>query len=253
MHATRIIWIGMAFSYAAGAAPPGSVPLLFVANHGQARPEAEFMAKGPRLNAYFGRREAALQMGGAALHIEYVDASGPRLLEPVGQAGGEINFLIGPEQTWEHGIPLLDGVAYRDLYRGIDMIYRGSGPNLKSEFIVAPGEDPGRIRLRYAGADPIRVQDDGSLSLRVGRHMLRESAPVIYQERDGARLPVEGAFQVNGYIVSFVVGGYDRSLPLTIDPVISYLTLLGGSGADAALSLAVDSTGAAYVAGFTAS
>ena len=211
------------------------------------------MAKGPRLNAYFGRREAALQMAGTALRIEYVDATGPRLLEPTGPAGGEINFLIGPEQTWERGIPLLDGVAYRDLYRGIDMIYRGSGPNLKSEFIVAPGEDPGRIRLRYAGADPVRVQDDGSLAIRVGRHMLHESAPVIYQERDGARLPVEGGFQVNGDIVSFVVGGYDRSLPLTIDPVISYLTLLGGSGADAALSLAIDSTGAAYVAGFTAS
>jgi hypothetical protein len=211
------------------------------------------MAKGPRLNAYFGRREATVQMAGSVLRIEYVDASGPRLLEPTGEASGEANFLIGPEQNWQTGIPLLDGVAYRDLYRGIDMLYRGSGPNLKSEFLVAPGENPGRIRLRYAGAERIVVQDDGSLSIRVGRHMLHESAPVVYQQRDGERVPVEGAFQVAGNIVSFIVGGYDRSLPLTIDPVISYLTLLGGSGADAALGLAVDAAGAAYVAGFTSS
>ena len=46
---------------------------------------------------------------------------------------------------------------------------------------------------------------------------------------------------------------YDHSLPLVIDPVLSYSTLLGGSGSDAANALAVDSTGAAYVAGFTAS
>ena len=131
--------------------------------------------------------------------------------------------------------------------------FRGSGPHIKSEFIVAPGEDPARIRLRYGGADRLQVESDGSLSIRAGRHALRESTPVIYQERDGARVMVQGGFEVNGDIVSFIVGGYDRSLPLVIDPVVSYLTLLGGSGADAAMSMAVDSTGAAYVAGFTSS
>ena len=89
-------------------------------------------------------------------------------------------------------MPLLDGVAYRDLYHGIDMIYRGSGPHLKSEFIVAPGEDPARIRLRYRGADRLAVEDDGSLSIRVGRHALRESTPVIYQERDGGGYRCKG-------------------------------------------------------------
>jgi hypothetical protein len=46
---------------------------------------------------------------------------------------------------------------------------------------------------------------------------------------------------------------YDPSRPLIIDPVLSYRTLLGGSSSDAATALAVDSTGAAYIAGFTAS
>jgi hypothetical protein len=35
--------------------------------------------------------------------------------------------------------------------------------------------------------------------------------------------------------------------------VLSYSTLLGGSAADAANAIALDSTGAAYVAGFPAS
>jgi hypothetical protein len=51
--------------------------------------------------------------------------------------------------------------------------------------------------------------------------------------------------------VGFIVSDYDRSLALVIDPVLSYSTLLGGSNAEAAIGLAVDSTGAAYVAGFT--
>jgi hypothetical protein len=49
------------------------------------------------------------------------------------------------------------------------------------------------------------------------------------------------------------VTGYDPALPLIVDPVLSYSTLLGGSSSDAATALAVDSTGAAYIAGFTAS
>ena len=41
--------------------------------------------------------------------------------------------------------------------------------------------------------------------------------------------------------------------PLIIDPVLSYSTLLGGSSSNAATALAVDASGSAYVAGFTAS
>ena len=38
-----------------------------------------------------------------------------------------------------------------------------------------------------------------------------------------------------------------------IDPVLVYSTLLGGSSSDAVLAMAVDSAGAVYLAGFTAS
>ena len=255
MHAIRLFWIGIAALQSVAAAVRGgdSLPVLFVPNHGQAHGDVQFVAKGPRLNAYFSSREAVFQMSGASLRIEFIGATGPRRIEATGTSSGVANFLVGPEETWRTEVPLLDGVAYRDLYRGVDLLYRGSGPHLKSEFMVAPGGDPARIRLRYTGADRLRVEDDGSLSIRVGRHALRESTPVIYQERNGAREAVQGGFEVNGDIVSFVVGGYDRSQSLVIDPVLSYLTLLGGSGADAALSMAVDSTGAAYIAGFTSS
>jgi hypothetical protein len=253
VHAIRFFSIGIAALQCVAAVRGGdSLALVFVPNHGQAHRDVRFLAKGSRLNAYFSSRKAVFQMSGASLAIEFIGATGPRLLETTGPTSGEVNFLVGPKEAWRTGVPLLDGVVYRELYPGIDMIYRGSGPHIKSEFIVAPGEDPARIRLRYGGAD-LRVESDGSLSIRAGQHTLRESTPVIYQERDGTRVAVQGGYELNQDIVSFVVGGYDRSLPLVIDPVLSYLTLLGGSGADAAMSMAIDSTGAAYIAGFTSS
>jgi hypothetical protein len=252
MHAIRLLCAAFA-ALPAAAAPPAHVqPLLFTPNRGQTHLDARFVAKGPRLTAYFTRRGAVLDLRGSALRIEFVDAAGPRDMEAEG-GSGVANFLLGPEEAWITGVPLLDGIVYRDVYAGVDVRYGGSGADLKSEYVVRPGADPSGIRLRYQGADRLEVNEDGSLAIQVGRHSLRETPPVIYQERGGARQRVEGGFQVNGDIVSFVVGGYDRSLPLIIDPVLYYMTLLGGSNMDAALALAVDAAGSAYLAGFTSS
>jgi hypothetical protein len=53
--------------------------------------------------------------------------------------------------------------------------------------------------------------------------------------------------------VGFQIAAYDRNLPLVIDPTLSYSTYLGGSGDDIGYSIAVDSTGYAYVTGNTTS
>jgi len=53
--------------------------------------------------------------------------------------------------------------------------------------------------------------------------------------------------------VGFEVGPYDKRLPLVIDPVLKYSTYLGGSDEDYGMKIAVDSSGNAYVAGYTGS
>src|SRR5262249_24961180 len=103
---------------------------------------------------------------------------------------------------------------------------------------------------RYQGATHLHIDETGALVIAVDGHELREHAPVIYQES----ATISGSFNLHpDGTVTFAIGQYDHSLPLVIDPVVSYSTLLGGSSSDAALALAVDSSGAAYVAGFTAS
>jgi hypothetical protein len=55
--------------------------------------------------------------------------------------------------------------------------------------------------------------------------------------------------------IGFHIGAYDARSTLVIDPSlsVSYATFLGGSGADSAESIAVDSSGDIYIAGTTAS
>ena len=47
------------------------------------------------------------------------------------------------------------------------------------------------------------------------------------------------------------MAAYDASQPLIIDPVLSYSTYLGGSGTDFTSTIAVDTSGNAYVTGRT--
>jgi len=51
--------------------------------------------------------------------------------------------------------------------------------------------------------------------------------------------------------VTFKLGAYDHSAPLVIDPLLTYVSYLGGSGDDGGNAVAVDSDGSAIVAGNT--
>jgi hypothetical protein len=80
--------------------------------------------------------------------------------------------------------------------------------------------------------------------------VLTEDAPVAWQESGGTRAPVTARYAIaEDGTVGFALGAYDRGRPLTIDPVISYSTYLGGSIFDIAWSIAVDPAGNAYIAG----
>jgi hypothetical protein len=77
---------------------------------------------------------------------------------------------------------------------------------------------------------------------------------VLYQEWGGVLHAVAGQFVLEGGgQVGFVVGAYDSSRPLTIDPSLVYSTYLGGSSDDYGASIAVDGAGNAYVTGLTSS
>ena len=76
--------------------------------------------------------------------------------------------------------------------------------------------------------------------------------PVNYQVVDGGKHAIPGHYVLKSRRqVGFHVATYDASRPLVIDPVLSYSTYLGGSGRESGRSIALDSSGNAYVTGST--
>ncbi len=212
------------------------------------------MAKGSGLTASFTASGVSYRTEHGAISLEFENTGPRRRLEGGERLPGQVNFLLGERPGPQAGLPMYGSVRYRELYPGIDLVYGGDGRNLKSEFRLAPGADPSVIRMRFAGNSAVAIAADGSLEIDAQGGELREAAPVAYQEQDGKRNAVAARFTIErDGSVSFIVNGYDPTLPLVIDPVVAYSTLLGGSSTDADLAMAVDSTGAVYLAGYTAS
>ena len=134
------------------------------------------------------------------------------------------------------------------------MAFYGGQRQLEFDFVVAPGASASPIRLGVSGADHIATDDSGNLVLTSSAGSVQLRKPVAYQEKDGARQPVDVLFvQHATHQVGFVLGNYDHSRELVIDPSVSYATYLGGSAEDDAYGIAVDSNGDAYVTGQTIS
>src|SRR5262249_23171654 len=144
-------------------------------------------------------------------------------------------------------------VRCENVYPGVSMVYYGSQHRLEYDFMVAPGADPDAIRLSFEGADGVELDGRGDLRLYSATGEVRQRKPVVYQEMDGQRQPIEGRYVLKGTTpqVTLQVGPYDRSRPLVIDPVLDYSTYLGTGSIDYALGVAVDDSGSAYVTGAT--
>lgn len=260
----------------------GQLPLTFEINEGQTSSQVQYLSHGNGYALYLTEDSAVLSLTqpsvsaasvkstppslanvssppasttGVALAMNLVGANPYATVAGLDQLSGTTNYFIGnnPSQ-WHTNITNYSQVEYQNVYSGINLIYYGNQQQLEYDFVVAPGADPNKIQLSFQGANSITVDAQGDLVLHTASGDVLQHAPVIYQEIGGVRHSVPGKF-VLGHQgqVSFQVGAYNKSLPLTIDPVLSYSTYIGGSTGDQGSAIAVDSSGDAYITGFTQS
>ena len=165
------------------------------------------------------------------------------------------NYLLGDDPgQWRLGVANYGQVQYADVYSCIDVRYYGTGRNLQYDFNLAAGAEASQIKLRFDGADQMQVDGNGNLAVRIGSETVFQHRPVVYQTINGQRVDVSGGYRLwDTNLVGFELGNYDARQPLVIDPILSYATLVGGSGTDQGFGMTVDDLGNAYVVGLTSS
>lgn len=255
--AIRRSWLGallLAFSALCAAhvdASYGKVVLPFEPNLGQADARASFLARGRGVQVFLEPGAAIYRLDGAeqaaVLRLSLVGArrdAEARALEPL---PGRSHYLARSHPITN--VPHYARVHFSEVYAGIDLAYYGNGSRLEYDFIVAPGADPRRVAIDVEGARQLHIDKAGRLVVETVAGPLVWEAPLAYQERGGLREIVPSRYALRGNRVAFQVAKYDRTLPLTIDPVLAYSTLVGGSGHDRAYGIAVDTNGEAVITG----
>ena len=155
----------------------------------------------------------------------------PTALDSQGESKlpGVMHHYVGASSTWQANVATFGRVVAHDVRPGIDVAYYGDQRQLEYDFIVAPGADPADAVMVVQGADRLSLDaSTGDLLVEVAGQVLRQRAPVSYQEIDGVRRPVASAFTLDAASgrVGFEVGAYDRQHALVIDPGARVLDLV---------------------------
>ncbi len=225
-----------------------SAPMRFEPASGDS---SNYLARGSRYECIVSAARAQLRTRGGRLDVYFDGANPAARLEALDRLPSQTNVLIGNRPAgWRTGIPNYGRLRATAAYPGIDIAYYGNGGALEYDFIVKPGSDPGRIRIRFTGAAMLL---DGNGDLVGGEFV--QKRPVAYQVgAAGQKQLVASAFRRNADgTYGFSVAMYDRRRELIIDPQLTFSAYFAGSLQDVATAVGHDSKGFVYVAGSTMS
>jgi hypothetical protein len=248
----------------------GKLPLSFEENRGQAEAPVKYLSQGNDYSILLAPSEVFLNLRSAAKarRQSTIRMSFPGAKSAPAMAGGErqsavSSYFIGNDPAkWVKGAPNFARVKYREVYPGVDLAFYGNQGQLEYDFVVAPGANPGAIRLQFDGVNAMRTDSAGNLVLSAANGEIVQHKPIVYQEGAGGRQIVDGRYVVQAHNrVAFEIARYDNRKPLVIDPTLTFGTYLGSPGEDvnsisAAASaaaypaVAVDLQGNVYVAGY---
>ena len=234
------------------AAQTRELPLRFEANLGQWNQRVRFVARGRGGSMFITNDGIVVSRAGSSVSLKVVgcDATAPRGEELLPT---QSHFFVGNDPSkWRTNVPNYRQIRAR-CARGVDIVWHGGASGLEYNLEIAAGVDATRVELDFDGARSVRITEDGSLALVTEAGSVLQRRPTVTQ--DGRELDARYVVQADGATahVRFGLDDYDRTKPVVIDPVLAYSSFLGGSNMDYGQAIAIDTSGAAYLAGGTQS
>jgi len=151
----------------------------------------------------------------------------------------------GVARSWQE-------MTYVDVWSNIDLRLYLTDKGLKYDFIVHPGGDPSQIALRYDGAPTVQLGTDGRITIPTPLATLQEEPPVSFvQNPNGGRVRVSSEYAVSNSTVRFVVGTYDPTQTLIVDPQRVWATYYASNADFTEPRVTIDFAGNVVMAGGT--
>ena len=205
-----------AAEHARGVRSSSKAPLCFEANHGQTDEQVKYLARATGYNIFLADNEAdivlhhemkpsgtvargkiiVVQAYANVLRLRFANSNLPTKIVPLLYRGR------GNSATAE-----CTAVAYRGVYAGTDVIFRGDQQKIGLDLDLSPGADPNGIALTVDGATGVALDAAGNAVVRIGEASFVLERPAIFEVRDGRRRPLTGGFRIEpNNRLRFVVG-----------------------------------------------
>jgi hypothetical protein len=165
------------------------------------------------------------------------------------------NYFLGNDSSkWRSDVRSYYGATFKNVYPGIDLKYYFKDHHVAYDFLVAPGADPGQIRVQFPPDVAPTMDGSNNLVIKTDWTDIIHSEPVSYAEYSAPDGSVQSAFRINDdKSIGFSVTNRPRSSErLVIDPGIIFSTFVGGSGQDIAYECS-SSWESIWIAGATGS
>ena len=275
------LFVGAASFLAAAGRPAGSdpavakakaalarLPLRFEANQGQLGPAVRYSAHAGGYNLFLTEHGPSLAIPTAGqpalpagqgkvvrrsqrVDISLLNSNRAPEIEPLDRFQARTDFFLGNRANWRANVPSYARVRYRAVYPGVDVIYYGNQNQLEYDFVLQPGADPNAIRMKFSGAGHLSLSPEGDLVLESGDAKIVQKKPVIYQDdpQTSVRRQVDGHYTLLGRnTVGLRLDHYDRTRTLVVDPTLTYVSYVGGTGIDQVNAVKLAPSGLLYLA-----
>jgi predicted SpoU family rRNA methylase len=150
-------------------------------------------------------------------------------------------------------------IKIKDLYPGIDWIWKIEGPRVHNEFILSPNAQVEDIRLKVQWARVTLSSDQKTLIYNTPAGALKEGDILIFDE---AGNKISGSYQlIDDSLITFRLEHYPKNQKIIIDPPLGRLwaTYYGGNdydncdGSREVGAITTDNAGNVLITGFTKS
>ncbi len=186
------------------------------------------------------------------IKTEFVDVDPRVMIAAEGMTEYKCNYFIGKDETkWRTDVSNFQSITYKNLFEGIDLEFGYEGDGLQSQFILKPGADPSRIKLRIDGIEGLAVNAAGELYLETRWGSAIESLPLVTGS-DRSILGQARYRQIDYQTVGFAIDSPSGVLSsIFLAPTLTFSTYLGGGADDEISGITVNGFEQALVCGKT--
>lgn len=182
--------------------------------------------------------------------IKWLNSNPNTVIEKNNQLEGKDNYYLQQCPNGAINVRSFGEIKYKDIYNGIDLKWYSKNSELEYDFIVKPFADYSQILFEIKGAQKLSINKNGELIIETPFGEIVEKAPKTYQ---GNKI-IPSQWKLNGNRLSFALGAYNKSLPITIDPAVRvWGTYYGGSLNEFGRGCKNDASGNVYISGYSAS